>query len=336
MSFINRETSNNKIPDRKAFKLRQQGVALISVLLVFAIAAVIASEVVSRNLRDIRKTTNLIDSKQAYHFAIAGEQYAKQLLFRDYDTATRSGLSIVDKYSDIWADDFQPFNIDNGSMTIEIHDLQARFNLNNLVNSDGSLHPNSIEHFRKLQQTLDLENDYSETLLDWQDADAEERAGGGEDSLYGEDYLAANRHLADKSELRLLYAMSAEDYFKLKDHVVALPKVVAKKSIDRTKYNMNTVDAKLLEAIGSYNTREVQSIVSQQKAGGFDSVSEWLSQPEVSRLSSIESSLDIRSEFFEIVVSANYQQRLSIIRTQIYRNAEDGKLTVLKRQQGTE
>ena len=63
---------------------RQRGIALITVLLVFALAAIIASDVASRIYRDIRKTSNLINSKQAYHYALAGEQFARQILFRDY------------------------------------------------------------------------------------------------------------------------------------------------------------------------------------------------------------------------------------------------------------
>ena len=80
---------------------RQRGIALISVLLVFALATVIASEIIARNALDIRKTANYLNSQQAYYYALSGEAYARQLLYRDFSEANGSAPS--DALTDDWA-----------------------------------------------------------------------------------------------------------------------------------------------------------------------------------------------------------------------------------------
>ena len=194
---------------------KQQGVALISVLLVFAIATVIASEVISRNYRDIRRTANLISSKQAYHYALAGEAFARQILYRDFDKTS------TDSLTETWAAELDTFDIDNGSMTIDIVDLQSRFNLNNLIDSEGRLELKAAAQFQRLLSALDIDSNYTARLVDWLDKDTQAMSDGGEDASYGLlDYLPANRPMIDKTELRLLKSWQWGDYEKIKNYVV--------------------------------------------------------------------------------------------------------------------
>ena len=307
----------------------QQGVALITVLLVFALAAIITSEVASRNYRDIRKTANLINSKQAYHYALAGEQYARQILFRDYDEDPSS-----DQFSDNWSDISQIFDIDNGEMTIEISDLQGRFNLNNVVAANGRVNNQALTDFSRLLEALDISTDYAPALVDWLDSNTVATIGGAEDESYQPlNYLTANQPLADRSELRLLTDMRFEDYIRLKDYVVALPHQVKDQQIGTTKYNINTLAAKMVEALSDDSAVDIMAI---QQRGGYSTVNEWVSSGDIGSLSIARNQLKTASEFFEIKVTAVYEQRISIIRSQVYRNNNDGSITLLKRQQGIE
>ncbi len=309
---------------------RERGVALISVLLIFALATVIASEIMSRNYRDIRKTANLINGKQAYHYALSGEQFARQILYRDATVNTSDNLL------DNWAVKFDTFDIENGSMTIDIIDLQGRFNINNLVASNGAINPLAAAQFGRLLSVLNISEDYTPALIDWLDQDNAKTARGAEDDDYLQShYLAANSALADRSELLLLKNLGTEDFEKLKNHVVALPKKVKDKEFNTTKYNLNTLDAKLTEVLagsGSYNSNPISQ---RQRQGGYDSLSQWLSG-EGAALRNRQAQLATKSEFFEVVVKAIVDQRVSVIRTQLHRDAKDGRITVLKRQQGFE
>lgn len=315
-------------PLPRAKPVRQRGVALISVLLVFALASVIAAEVMFRNFQDIRKTANLINSKQAYHFALAGEQFARQILYRDYKQARSDHLN------ENWATGLDTFELEHGSMLIEISDLQSRFNINNLVGSNGRPNTTAANQFRRLLAELDIDADFVPALLDWLDSDSVLTSNGAEDKKYLEqDYLTANRPMADRSELRLVHNIGPEDYEKLRQHVVAIPKTIKKVQFNSTKYNLNTLDAKLLTVLaGSSSAR----VAKRQQQGGYEDLSGWLNSSEGQSLRSIRDQLAVSSEFFEVTVTVQFDQRLAITRTQLFRDKNNGSLTVLKRQQGIE
>ena len=313
---------------------RESGVALISVLLVFAIAAIIAGEVMFRSYLDIRKTTNFINSKQAYYFALSGEQYARQILRRDFEEEKKRGI-YADRLADIWALNFPDFNIEGGEMSIEIHDLQGRFNLNNLVNNSGQVDSAAVADLRRLQQILGLEADYTDRIVDWIDSNKNVFGNGAEDADYNQGYLPANAAMADKTELRLIQGMAIEDYEKLAPLVVALPKVVGEQPVNGTKYNINTVDAKLLEAISSLSAGAAQQVSNRQQKGGYDSLQDWLNSPDGANLGAVSNKIVVKSEFFEIVVTANYQQRITVLTAYLYRDPVDGSITVIKHQLGT-
>jgi general secretion pathway protein K len=311
--------------------MRQKGLALISVLLVFALAAIIASEVASRTYQDIRKTANLINTKQAYLYALAGEQFARQLLFRDYDEE-QSGHS--DQLTDNWSNIKNVFDIENGSMNIEIIDLQGRFNLNNLVSVKGVVNQQAVVQFQNLLNSLSIDTDYSPLLIDWLDSNTTEMQGGAEDEKYlQQGYLTANQALVDRSELKLLRGFKFLDYEKLKPYVVALPYSVDGLEIGTTKYNLNTLDAKIIESISDTS---VATIVARQNQGGYSKVSQWISSGDIKSLASMTRQLDTKSQFFELIVTAVYDGRVSIIRSHLFRDNNDGSLKLLKRQQGVE
>ncbi len=313
----------------------QRGVALITVLLVFALAAIIASDVASRIYRDIRKTGNLINSKQAYHYALAGEQFARQILFRDYDDEKNLH---ADALTDTWANIGETFDIEEGVMTIEIIDSHSKFNINNVVDDQGRANLSSLQEFRQLLSVLKIDESVAAKLVDWQDLNQIILKGGAEDDAYQPlGYLAANQPMADRTELRLLYGLSVTDYNKLKDYIVALPLVVGDKKMGTTKYNLNTLDAKIIEALSSSATSgDIDKIIAQQGKGGYDSLSDWSANGYLQRLTGSSSQLGVNSEFFEVIIKVKYDQRVSVLRTQLYRDSSDGKITLLKRQQGIE
>ncbi len=308
---------------------RQSGLALISVLLVFALVTVIAGEIASRTYRDMRKTANLINSKQAYHYALSGEQFARQILYRDF-SEQRDEQRPADGLTDNWALELEVFEIEGGAMSLEIRDLQGLFNLNNLVTRDGTASPVAMEQFRRLQEALGITGDYTAAVVDWMDRDRRSLAGGdAEEAAYGEERLPANRPMADTSELLAVAGMERQDYLKLAPHVAALPKQVGEETVDATAYNLNTADDKLLQALGTS-----ASLAGRQEQGGYNSVQSWLNTPEGAKLNAVSQQLSVTSRFFEVVVKAEYQQRVGMLTTVVHRDPEDGQLTVIQRQTG--
>ena len=57
---------------------KQQGVALIIVLLIVAIVSVLATEMGSRLQLQIKRASNIKENNQAYWYAMGAEQYAQK------------------------------------------------------------------------------------------------------------------------------------------------------------------------------------------------------------------------------------------------------------------
>jgi general secretion pathway protein K len=308
---------------------RQRGVALITVLLVFALVAIIAAEMLRRSQLSLRSVGNLIETRQAYYYALGGEAYARQVLAKD----VLDGNGNIDALNEAWAQtkEQQPFEIENGSMQIEINDLQGRFNLNSLVlnEKDAQLYQSALEQFVRLLKSLQLNPNYAYEWLDWIDKDQAHspNAGGAgaEDTEYTS-YRTAGRPEADITALHLLRSMQPQDYAKLAQHVTVLPEFGAGGNM----INANTADAAVLPSISSPTLSESQiaQIVAQQKKGGYHDVS------EVPGLAGV-AGISVNSSYFEVVITVNYANRLQRVRTILKRErnpvSNQLEITVLSR-----
>lgn len=327
---------NNRIGCLSTHK--EKGVALISVLLVFAIVTIIAGEMLSRSYLDIKRSAAIINTKQAYLYALSGEQFARQILFRDYKgSGTKKVGGDIPRYdalTDQWSTLKKGFDIENGKLSIEISDLQGRFNLNSLRNTDGSSNIAAASQFKKLLSVLKIETNYVPVLADWLDQDKKRRVNGAEDALYrAKHYLTANTALADKTELRLLRGFQSKDYDILKDHVVTLPQRAISSENSKTKYNINTMDAKLLEVLSSnLKSENLKRIKTIQDRGGYNTLNQWINSEEGQYLLPIKEYLTVESEYFEVIVKALFAERTSTIRTHFHRDVKDGTIEVIKRQ----
>lgn len=302
---------------------QQQGVALVSVLLVFALITVIASEILAVNYRDIKKTQHQFSSKQAYYYALGGESLARQLLYRDMASSTNKS----DGFKDTWAQPLESYNINEGTMTIEIIDLQSRFNINNLLSSNDAADPVYLQAFKQLQDQLDTQPSIAPALVDWLDSNQQLSAGGAEDLAYSNKtrpYLAANRALYDKTELRLLEGLSYEAYNELVEHVSVLPQ--------GSKINLNTVTGTVLKAlVPALSASELSQIEQLQNQGGLERAAAWFNKPFAAKLKSQASLFSVSSEYFEVRVKSLYDGRVALLSTTLHRNANKSEIRIMKR-----
>lgn len=279
---------------------RQRGVALITVLLVFALVAVIATNILQRSQLNLRSVGGLVETRQAYYYALAGEAYARQILARDIVERRSATDTLLEPWGQ--TKEQQPFPLDNGTLQVEIHDLQGRFNLNNLAAGD----PASVGQFRSLLTALQLNVNYANELLDWLDTDRTLSPNGAEDPGYT-GYLAANGAEADVSALRLLHSMQPEDYAKLAPHVTMLP-------VSGTALNINTAAVEVLSTIMS--SSQAAQVVARQQGGGYNNAADL--QPPPMGLASLS------SNYFEVVVTVNYANRWQRTRTVLQRITNPG------------
>jgi general secretion pathway protein K len=218
---------------------RQQGVALVTALLVVSLAAVAAVAMAARFQVDMRRTGNLLNGEQAYAYAVAAESWAYVILRRDLKESKHDSLD------EDWSTALPPIPIEGGFVNGNVEDLQGRFNVNNLITADGKLDKVQLEYYKRLLDVLGLDAALAPALQDWIDPDIDVTfPDGAEDDEYLRadlPYRAANRPLVDISELRLVKGYTREVLAVLEPHVTALPAA--------TLINVNTATPVVLRAL---------------------------------------------------------------------------------------
>lgn len=229
---------------------RQRGVALITALLVVAIAAIAATTIITAGQRAMLRTQILLDSERAWWYAVGMESWGLSLLERDRQQGR------TDHLGELWAMQMPPLDVGDddlgprGMLHGQLHDAQGRFNINNLASTDPDVLGRQAAIFRRLLACTGAADEFGaddlvNAVIDWVDADDEQRfPGGGEDLHYlsgSPPYRAANQGMASISELRAVHGVTAELYAALSPHIAALPRPSA--------INLNTATLPVLCAL---------------------------------------------------------------------------------------
>lgn len=271
----------------------QQGVALIIALLVVSFATLLAVAMTTRLQLDIARTANIIQGDQAYLYTLAGESWAKRILFRDGKNTT------IDSLNEVWATSLLPLPLPGGVIQVQLEDLQSRFNLNNLVNNDQ---PNwaAITVLQRLLTILDLPPELAAVVVDWIDSNNEPQLpNGAEENTYlakTPAYRTANRPLRSPSELRLLAGFNTDSYQKLLPYVTTLP--------TPTLININTASLPILRAVVTdLSEINAQAIIATRQNQPFNSLPDFLVHEALAGLKVETNNLAVSSQYFLFTAS---------------------------------
>lgn len=301
---------------------REKGVALITAMIIMALATMVAANLAWDNALDVRRTTMLLYRDQGIQVALGAENWIASILRQDLED------SETDHLSEIWATDLPPLPIDGGEIFGVIEDLQGRFNVNNLIDADGTVHEASLEQFRRLLSSLELDPRFAGIAADWLDADLDAAfPDGAEDSIYTgitPPYRAANQLLSSISELAALEGMDKITFDTLAPHIVALP--------GRTAINVNTATPFVLRSLDeNISPGDVEGLVTEREDGGFPDVENAFTSlvtPEV--LNDLTDS----SNYFQLKVVV----RIDTVRITLYsvlRRGPRGNVSTILRSFGT-
>lgn len=243
---------------------KQQGVALITALLVVSIAVILATALVDRLHYDIRRTENIIHNEQAYIYGLSMESFLLIALKLDRENNDYDSNDQLEA-----ANTYLAAPVEGGEVTARVEDLQGLFNLNNLskiINAGG--YQRELERFNRLLTILGLNPTLGNAVVDWLDGDAETTMpdGAEDDYYYGLQpaYRAANTLMSSPSELRLIKGFQEDEiYDALLPFVTTLPEV--------TTININTAPAEVLESISTDLTDDDVSKIIQQRDGDENS-----------------------------------------------------------------
>lgn len=310
----------------------QHGVALITALLIVALATIAAVAVASRQQFDIRRSANLINRDQAYEYALGVESWAVQLLVRDRTRGPSDDLS------EDWAKQLPPLSVEGGQVAGRIEDLQGRFNLNNLVNGAGIMDTNEVMRFQRLLQLFNIPPELAFAVVDWLDTDINPNINGGaEDDVYTRlqpPYRTANTFMDSPSELRLVAGFKPEYFAKLLPFICTLPR--------GTQLNVNTAPAEVLTVLdNALSLSAAQALVAARTSKPFDATSfgdalsavGGLNPDQIANITRT-GGWAVSSSYFLVTADALFGKGQVHLYSILKRDASSGQTSVIYRAQG--
>ena len=287
---------------------RNEGVALITAMLIFALVTIVATNLKWDNSLDIRRTFVMLNRDQAIQVALGAESWIMDILRQDLED------SQTDHLGEIWASELPGLPIDGGEVFGAIVDLQGRFNINNLIDDQGKVQEESMEQFRRLLNALELDPRFAGVTVDWLDADQD--AGfpdGAEDPIYSgmmPPYKSPNTTLTSVSELAAIDGMEKAVFRVLERHITALP--------GRTAINVNTATAAVLQSLDEeVSASDVERLISERETAGFNDIQNAFSSivsPDVLN------TLDESSNYFQLKVVV----RIDTVRITLFSTLQRG------------
>ncbi|MCH8073484.1 MAG: type II secretion system minor pseudopilin GspK [Proteobacteria bacterium] len=242
---------------------RERGVALITAMLITALATMVAANLAWDNALDVRRTMVLLNRDQAIQVALGAESWIMSILRQDLED------SQTDHLAEIWATELPGLPIEGGEVFGAVSDLQGRFNINNLIDENGVVHEESLQQFRRLLLAIGLDPRFAGIAADWLDSDLDPLfPDGAEDSIYTgmiPPYRTANQTLSSISELAALDGMDKLTFNALVPHITALP--------GRTRINVNTATGAVLQSLDENMTlADVENLIAERESGGFTDI----------------------------------------------------------------
>ncbi len=308
---------------------RSLGVALISALLVVALAATAAATLMSSMQLSLRRSGNLYMRDQAWQYLLGVEAFARILLQQ----------AIQHNKLDLLLGQERTLPVEGGVVSGRITDLQAGINLNDLVGAKGKVNATVRGWLENLFRAQKVDIKHIDALIDWLDTDSLQHGpNGAEDDYYiGLDppYRTANTQMESLSELSLIREMKPEEIESLTRYEedgkpVRLLNVIHKDPALRnmvTPVNINTASAPVLTALG---VRNVQKVIDGRPYKKLPTPAEL----GVKSGKPIQG-LGTESDYFLLEATAKIGRAVMRSYSIIHRE-KGGKMTIVARSYGTE
>lgn len=320
----------------------QQGIALITVMLVVALVMIIATSMTQRLQLQVRKSINQQVYQQGIWTNLGGEELVLKVLKQDIEDSP--GVVHLEQ---VWAQGGMTMPVTGGQITATVSDQHGCFDLNALGAENKK--PNDRDRplverqFTALLKALGIE-DYQADLLsgsvrDWIDAnDNVDSPYGAEDSNYSArvvPHLAANSPMVTPTELLAIEGSSSQIYQLIRPYICVIPKS------KELKVNINTIrteQAELLVGLfeGKLTLDDARDILENRPDDGFASTEVFLNLAEIAALSpskDLQEQLDVDSKDFRSVLVFEADNRRVMLESLIQRQ-KNGDLLVLSRQFG--
>ena len=307
---------------------RQQGVAIITALLIVTLAATVSITISTRLQLDVRRTSNMIAQDQAGFYLFAAEEWSQRILRQDKKDSS------IDDLNEDWATELPPLPVTGGSIQGALTDLHRCININSLMEGN-TINATTQVRLQQLFKNQEISDNLTQPIGDWIDTDLDTtNPNGAEDGYYlnlETPYRTANTTLQSLSEMRLIKGFEdSETYLSIKEHLCAF----IANSNDIT-INVNTAGSEVLKSLSAGMTDElVEDIVDRRDEEPFNDIKEFTSFAKLNTIIKDTTKLSTSSDYFLLRTQAIIGQANKVMYSIIYRDKE-GKTAIISRAQRT-
>jgi general secretion pathway protein K len=298
----------------------QQGIALITILVMVALATIIAASIAKHQSYTNESTGFLKRQSQALFYAKSAEAFYSEILVQDSENGKEA-----DYLQETWAKPMPAFPVEDGYVSGVLEDESGKFNLNSLLNTEAKPNEAAQKYFSKLLVRVGLPADNVQAVIDWQDPDNETiGAMGAETSYYQglpKPYSATNRKFASIEELKLVRGFEGTKYDLIAPYISALPDI-------NTRINVNTAPAMVLAAINEkLDVNSIQTALNarQEKLEYFANVGDLMKISPFDSLDATEKTeadkiFGVRSNYFKAKIEVLLSNRKRQFTSHLLRN----------------
>ena len=260
----------------KAMMIKQQkGVALITILVMVALATILAATIAKRQAATAESTAYLMRQNQSLMYAKSAEAFFSELLVDDAENAAE-----VDHLNETWAQPMPAFPVEDGYVSGILQDESGKFNLNSLITAEGTVNENAKAWFELILKRAGLPEQLSEAVIDWQDEDEMPNGPMGAESNYYQGLpnssLPPNAKFHSVEELKLVRGFEENKYKLIAPYLSTVP-------VADTTVNINTASAFLLASMDEkLDVNAVQQLLDRRQANleYFSNVADlWTLEP---------------------------------------------------------
>ena len=318
---------------------RQQGLALLSVLIVLTLAILLVAGLSDKLGKQVRFSSALQNQEQIYWYSLSAEELGKQILIQDFADNKQSV-----HLSQVWALAHRQFPLEKGVINLSIEDRQNCFNLNSLAqpndrNSSPPAKPRSAVVFRALLINLGIEDILAEQITeatrDWVHPSYQKQSvQGANDNDYLSlpvSYLPGNISMRDKSEWRAVLGVTPSIARKALPYLCALPNTALHFNIN----TLNTHQPELLAAMtnNTISLSQADALLSSRLREGWPSVEDFIQElpPELTADQGLLSSLSVNSHYFEVNAHIQVQDNSEWFQSLLVRETDQKIVTIRRR-----
>lgn len=319
--------ANNRLG---SMRVRQRGVAVLTVLLIVAIGASLAYALASQQSMIMAQSRHVLVGDALNDLLIGGEVLGRQLLYADHIEGVANPPQ-RDHLNEEWAQAVPPFEIPGGFIEIQILDLHGCFNLNSIPTTAaaaGSGADPSTVLGQELFKVLDLDAGFHDLWFDWIDENRDVDRAGAEDNEYtGRDipYRTPNKLAGHLSEVRLVGEMNYNQWQELQQVACVAP--------EPTTLNVNTLRPATIAFLNGTRPSDMTDEEREPELPDYESADDFKSA-HTSIDDQILTALTLAgvvSEYFEVHIRAELDGEQASMVSTLHRDPDTGKIVVLGR-----